>query len=269
MGITVLGVQKRRASRAYKMAEQIQAGKMVSLRQLVAGVAHQMNNPIGTLASNNDVSNRAIEKIKERIDERGSQEIKGDSQLTRAFAVLDRMKTGNQTASDGIARTVADLRSFVRLDEAEWQLADIHEAMDHVLGLMKSELSDRITVVKDYGDIPRVYCSPSSLNQVFMSMFRNACEAIDREGEIHLRTSVQGEHAIIEISDTGIGIPPENIDRIFDPGFTTKGVKVGVGLGLSICYQIIVDEHKGRIDVSSEPGKGATFTITLPRDYQD
>ena len=100
-----------------------------------------------------------------------------------------------------------------------------------------------------------------------MSMFRNAYEAIEGEGEMRLRTSVQGESVIIKISDTGHGIPPEDMDRIFDPGFTTKGVKVGVGLGLSICYQIVVDEHKGRIDVSSEPGRGTTFTITLPQDH--
>ena len=242
----------------------MQAAKMRSLRQLVAGVAHQMNNPIGTLASNNDVSKRAIGKIKERIAERGSQEIKEDGQLTRAFAVLDKMNEVNQDASGGIARTVADLRSFVRLDEAEWQLADIHEAMDTVLDLMQSEFSNRIRVARDYGHIPGIYCSPSGLNQVFMSMFRNACEAIEGEGEMRLRTSVQEERVIIEISDTGHGIPPEDIDRIFDPGFTTKGAKVGVGLGLSICYQIIVDEHAGYINVSSEPGRGTNFIITLP-----
>jgi len=99
-------------------------------------------------------------------------------------------------------------------------------------------------------------------------MLRNASEAIKGEGEIKIRTFVQEEHVKIEISDTGRGIPEEHHDRIFDPGFTTKGVKVGVGLGLSICYQIVVDEHKGRIDVSSESGKGTTFTITLPQ-YHD
>ena len=97
-------------------------------------------------------------------------------------------------------------------------------------------------------------------------MFRNACEAVDGEGEIHLKTATQDGDVMIEISDTGHGISSADIDRVFDPGFTTKGVKVGVGLGLSICYQIVVDEHKGRIDVSSEPGSGTTFSITLPQD---
>jgi signal transduction histidine kinase len=100
-------------------------------------------------------------------------------------------------------------------------------------------------------------------------MFRNACEAITEEGEVRLRTFVQEENVIVEISDTGTGISPGDIDRIFDPGFTTKGVKVGVGLGLSICYQIIVDEHKGHIDISSEPGKGTTFIIVLPKHHDE
>jgi len=269
-----LAVQRRRAYRGQKAAEQaqaeaerIQSAKMVSLRQLIAGVAHQMNNPIGAFASNNDISSRAIEKIKERIAECDPHEIEEDSQLTKAFAILDRMNEVNQDASQEIARTVGDLRSFVRLDEAEWQLADIHEAMDTVLDLMQSEFSNRIKITRDYGDISEVYCSPSSLNQVFMSMFKNACEAIEGEGEMHLRTSVRESSVIVEISDTGTGISPEDIDKIFDPGFTTKGVKVGVGLGLSICYQIIVDEHNGRIDVSGEAGEGTTFTITLPQQH--
>ena len=240
---------------------------MVSLRQLIAGVAHQMNNPVGTISSSNDVSSRAIDKIKERIAECDPREIKEDGQLVRAFAALERMNEVNQVASAGIAEIVANLRSFVRLDESEWQLADIHKAMDSVLALMEPEFSGQIRVTRDYGDIPRIHCSPSSLNQVFMSIFRNACEAIEEAGEMHLRTSVQEEQVIIEISDTGVGIPSEDIDRIFDPGYTTKGVRIGIGLGLSICYQIVVDEHKGRIDVTSEPGKGTTFTIALPQHH--
>ena len=160
---------------------------------------------------------------------------------------------------------VANLRRFITLDEAEWQFADLHEGMDNVIALMEPEFSGQISVTKDYSDIPRIYCSPSSLNQVFMSLFRNAFEATEGRGEIHLSTSTQNKHVKIEVSDTGKGIPAEDIDRIFDPGFTTKGGRVGVGFGLSICYRIVVDEHKGSIDVLSEPGKGTTFTIRLPQ----
>ena len=163
-----------------------------------------------------------------------------------------------------MAKTVSRLRNFVRLDESEWQVADIHEGMDNAIALMEMEYSGRIKITKEYGDLPEIHCSPSSLNEVFMSMLRNACEAIDEAGEIKVATSVEADHVSIEISDTGRGISSEDLDRIFDPGFTTKSVGIGVGLGLSICHNIIVDEHNGRIHVSSEPGKGTIFTILLP-----
>ena len=241
-------------------AERVQAAKMEALRQLVAGVAHQMNSPIGVISSNNDVSSRAISKIKGMMNETMSER----KQLMGALKILESTNTVNQTASDEIAKIVTNLRHFVRLDEAELQLADIHEGLDNVIALMTPDFSNRIDVMKDYGDIPRIYCSPSNLNQVFMSVLKNASEAITGEGEIRLKTSTQGDYVRIEISDTGKGIPAEDIDRIFDPGYTTKGVRVGVGLGLPICHRIVVHEHNGHIDVTSEPGKGTKFGIALP-----
>ena len=262
--------ERRQAEQALhesEEAERIQAAKMESLRQLVAGVAHEMNNPIGVISSNNDISSRAIDKIKEIFPKEYPPEIKENGQRIRTLDILEKMNRTSKVASDRIAEIVTNLRSFVRLDEAEWQIADIHEGIDNAIALMEMEpeFSSRIKVRKDYGDIPKIYCSPSSLNQVFRSMLRNASEAIEGEGEIKIRTFAHQEHVKIEISDTGRGIPAEDIKTIFDPGFTTKGVRVGVGLGLSICYQIAVDEHKGRIDVSSELDKGTTFTITLPQ----
>ena len=246
-------------------AERIQAAKMEALRQLVAGVAHQMNSPIGAISSNNDISSRAVSIIRQIMTEEYPQELEEHKQLMRSLAALEKTSEVSQAAADSIAKIVTNLRHFVRLDEAEWQFADIHEGIDNVIALMEQEFSNRIRVTKNYGNIPKIYCSPSSLNQVFMSLFRNASEAIVGEGEILVRTSDQGECIRIEISDTGRGIPAEEMDRIFDPGFTTKGVRVGVGLGLSICYKIAVNEHRGHIDVSSESGKGTTFTITLPK----
>ena len=133
---------------------------------------------------------------------------------------------------------------------------------------MESEFLDRIKVTEEFGDIPKLYCSPSDLNQVFMSLLKNASEAIEGKGKINIRTYAQDDHVSIEISDTGRGIPTEYMDRVFDPGFTTKGAAVGVGLGLPICHKIVVDEHKGRINVSSQPGIGTTFTITLPQRHE-
>ena len=245
--------------------ERIQAAKMGSLRELIAGVTHRINNPIGAIASNSDVSSRAIGKIKEIMTEDHSQEMEAEGKLAKMFAMLEKMNQVNQIASEEIAKIVANLRRFITLDESEWQYANIHEEMDNVIALMEPEFSGRISVMRNYGDIPKIYCSLSSVNQVFMGLFRNTFEATEGKGEIHLKTSTENNYVVIEISDTGTGIPAEDIDRVFDPGFTTKRGRVGVGFGLSICYKIIVDEHKGRINVSSEPGKGTTFTIMLPQ----
>ena len=241
--------------------ERIQSAKMESLRQLVAGVAHQINNPIGAISSNTDVSNRAISKIKANLDSPGQT----NGKIPSTLAVLEQMNQMNAIASEDITKIVANLQRFVRLDEAEWQLADIHEGIDSTIALMNLESENRIQTIKDYGDLPKVYCEPSSLNQAFMVLLKNASEAIETEGDIHINTFTHNEHVKIEIRDTGSGIPPEDLGRIFDPGFTTKLVKVGVGLGLAICYKIVVDEHKGHLNVSSESGEGTTFTITLPQ----
>jgi len=257
-------LRHREVIRLDEEAQQIQAARMESLRQLVAGVAHEINNPVGTVLSNNDVSSRAIDRIKERMTGKYSQEIKEDKQLASAFDVLERMNQTSRAASNRIAKMVTNLQGFVRLDEAEWQIADIREGIDSVVALMEAEFSDRIKVARDYGHVPKIYCSPSSLNQVFMSLLKNASEAIEGEGQISVSVAAQNEYIRIVFSDTGKGIPAGDIDKIFDPGFTTKGVKVGVGLGLSICHKIIVDEHEGRIDVSSGPDSGTVFTITLP-----
>jgi signal transduction histidine kinase len=248
--------------------ERIQAAKMRALRELVAGLAHQMNNPIGAISSNNDISRRAVSRIRTILSEEYSQKVEIDKELAKTLAVLEDMHRVNQNATENIAKVVVNLQRFVKLDEAEWQIADVHEGMDNVIALMESDLSDQIKVTKDYGDLPKIYCSPSSLNQVIMILLKNASEAIDGEGEISISTAAQGEHVRITVSDTGRGIPAEYMNRIFDLGFTTKGVTVGVGLGLPICHKIVVDEHKGHIDVSSEPGRGTTFTITLPQ-YRD
>jgi signal transduction histidine kinase len=244
-----------------------------------------MNNPVGVISSNNDVSSRAIGKIREILTQGYSHEqpkafgVGERSEQIKALDVLEKMNQTSKIASQKIADIVTNLRSFVKLDEAEWQMADIHEGIDNAIALMEMEpeFSSRIKVTTDYCDIPKIYCSPSSLNQVFRSMLRNASEAIEGSGEISIKTVAEvaetsgpgilansATHVKIEITDTGKGIPAENLDRIFDPGFTTKGVRVGVGFGLPICYQIVVDGHQGRIDVSSQLGQGTKFVITLP-----
>jgi ligand-binding sensor domain-containing protein/signal transduction histidine kinase len=255
--------------RKQKDAEDIQTARMIALRKLIAGVAHEVNNPIGAIISGNDVSRKALNKIEALLSDGQHDALKEDRQLTAALDALEKINQSSQIASEKIAKIVVNLKCFVRLDEAEWQEADIHDCLNKVIALVETELEKRIKIHKEFGNIPKIYCSPSSLNQVHIMMLKNAAEAISDSGEIYIRTYMKSEHIFIEIQDSGIGIAPEHIDKIFDPGFTTKGVKVGVGLGLSICHKIIVDEHKGHIEVSSELGKGTTFSIMIPTNLEE
>jgi signal transduction histidine kinase len=157
------------------------------------------------------------------------------------------------------------LRKFSRLDEAEIQKADIHEGIDSTLTLVHHELKNKVDVIKEYGDIPPINCYPNQLNQVFMNLIVNAAHAIEGKGHIRIKTFVDRKNLTIEISDTGKGIPPEDLKRIFDPGFTTKGVGVGTGLGLAISYRIVKD-HNGKLEVESEVGKGTKLRVVLPID---
>ncbi|MDH4032584.1 MAG: ATP-binding protein, partial [candidate division Zixibacteria bacterium] len=150
-----------------------------------------------------------------------------------------------------------------RLDEAELLNADIHEGIEDTLTLIHHEIKHSITIVRDYGDLPRINCYPGQLNQVFLNLLINSSQSISGQGEIKITTLVRDGHIRIAFSDNGHGIPAEQLPKVFDPGFTTKGVGVGTGLGLSICYQIIRDHHGG-IEVDSEVGRGTTFTVVLP-----
>lgn len=254
-----------------KEVERIQAAKMESLRRLVAGVAHEINNPIGAISSSSDVSDRAILKLKNILDKGHFDEIQEKRLAIKALTALENSNKNSLVASERIAKIVKNLKKFARLDEAEYQMAGINECIESAICLIGAEVEGRISIKRDYGDLPEIYCSPSSLNQAFMALFKNSIEAIENEGEIEIRTFLEKGHIAVEIIDNGHGIPPENLRSIFDVGFTTKGVKVGVGLGLSICYIIIVAEHKGFIDVTSDLNKGTKVTITLPREmgYED
>ena len=167
------------------------------------------------------------------------------------------------TAGDRITELVSSLKNFARLDEAEFQKADIHEGIDSTLTLVQHELKDKVEVVKEYGEIPKIFCYPNQLNQVFMNLFVNAVQAIEEKGTITIETSADDTNVYVQIADTGKGIPAEDLDRIFEPGFTTRGTGVGTGWGLSISYNII-QKHNGDITVESGVGKGTEFVISLP-----
>ena len=170
--------------------------------------------------------------------------------------------------SERITKIVRVLKNFARLDEAEFQEADIHEGLDSTLTLLNHQIKDRVDVVKDYGDIGKIQCYPNRLNQVFMNVLNNASQAIQERGTISIKTSIEKGKVNIRIVDDGEGIKKENLEKIFDPGFTTRGVGVGTGLGLSISYNIIKDHH-GEIKVKSDLGKGTEILIILPMKQKE
>ena len=238
--------------------------KMASLGNLVAGVAHEVNNPIGAVNSAADVARRCIERIVTLLKKgSGWEELEANRPFQQALKLLGDNVGLISGASERIVTIVRSLKNFARLDEAEFMRADLREGLESTLALVQHELKNKAEVIEEYGEVPPIACYPNQLNQVFMNLLVNAAQAIDGKGTITIRTFAEGERACVQIADTGKGIAPEHIERVFDPGFTTKGVGVGTGLGLSISYNI-VQQHDGEIRVDSGPGKGTTFTVWLP-----
>lgn len=245
----------------------VQSEKMASLGMLVAGIAHEINTPIGAMSSMHDTLVRAVAKLKRSLQE-SPLEYERNPAMVAALNAIDDANRVIANGADRVTTIVRRLRSFARLDEAELKRADIHEGIEDTLTLIHHEIKHHITIERRYGSLPPFNHYPGRMNQVFLNLFNNARQAIRGAGTITVSTRTEGNAAVIEISDTGAGIPPHLMPRIFDPGFTTKGVGVGTGLGLSICYQIIQD-HRGTITAASEPGTGTTFTIRLPMDLDD
>lgn len=243
----------------------VQSEKMASLGMLVAGVAHEINTPVGAINSMNNTLTRAVVKMHEIVDYHCLGECDLSDKLKKYLNAIDNANRVIATGSDRVTDIVRRLRSFARLDEAELKSADVNEGIEDTLTLVHHELKHGIEVSCDFGKIPEIACFPGQLNQVFLNLIINARQAISGEGKLEIATYLEDGLVVIRISDNGCGIKPEIMDKIFDPGFTTKGVGIGTGLGLSICYQII-EAHHGNIEVDSRPGEGTTFTIRLPVD---
>ena len=257
----------------------MQSEKLASIGQLAAGVAHEINNPIGFIFSNFGTLERYLDDLFQMLSayEQAEPALAGTpvgAQLKalREKVELDFLKEDIPSlmneSKDGITRVrniVQNLKDFSRVDTSqEWVLADLHHGITSTLNIVNNEIKYKADVVKLFGEIPDIECLPSELNQVFMNLLVNAAHAIHAErGTITIRTGTEGDMVWVEVEDNGGGIAKENLGRIFDPFFTTKPVGKGTGLGLSLSYGI-VKKHLGQIDVSSEIGVGTRFRVTLP-----
>jgi PAS domain S-box-containing protein len=255
----------------------LQSEKMASIGQLAAGVAHEINNPVGFVSSNVGTLEHylddlfkviaAYEEVEAELSETSRAAVNETKKQVDLAYLRDDVGQLMKESADGLHRVrqiVQDLKNFSHVDATEMVDANIEAGLDSTLNVVWNELKYKAEVVKEYGHIPSVRCIPSQLNQVFMNFLVNAAHAIDGHGKITLRTNADDKWVWVEVEDTGSGIKPEHLDRIFDPFFTTKPVGQGTGLGLSLAYQI-VQKHNGRIDVKSEVGKGSTFRVLVPR----
>jgi signal transduction histidine kinase len=252
-----------------QMQEQlVMQERMASLGRLVAGLAHEFNTPIGSVVAAADTSTRCIRKLNELVAEiEGNDGIKQDPRLRQASSILLENNEVITRAGSRIAKMVRSLKDFAKLDEADFQSVDIHDGIEHSLLIVRHELEGKVDVVREYGSLPKVYCYPGLLNQVFVHLLVNAAQSIEGRGTVTIRTALDDRNVDVTLADTGKGIARENIGKIFDPGFTTKGgLGVGTGLGLSICYSIM-QKHRGSISVKSELGCGTEFTLTLPQKH--
>ena len=263
--------------RKHLQTQLVQSEKLASIGQLAAGVAHEINNPIGYIFSNFGTLQDYLDSLFQMLRAYemaavASPEVAADLKRLRQQLQIEFLKEDvpglMRESKEGIVRVrqiVQDLKDFSRVDSVqEWQLADLHQGIDSTLNIVASEVRYKADVVKEYGVIPEIECLPSQINQVVMNLVINAAHAIGPErGRITIRTGCEGGKLWFEVADTGSGIAPEHLPRIFDPFFTTKPVGKGTGLGLSLSYGI-VQKHHGRIEVESTLGQGTCFRVTLP-----
>jgi signal transduction histidine kinase len=253
----------------------LEAERMSAIGQLAAGVAHEINNPVAFVNANMGGLDTYLQQLLKLVElsERFDAELPESARLEMTSMrreidlkfLKDDARALISENKGGLARVtkiVQDLRDFASIGVTEWQLYDLHRGLESTLNLIQGRIADT-QLIKEYGVIPEVECLPSEINRVFMNLLLNAAQAIFGQGQIAIRTGVDGNGVFVAISDSGCGIAPENLGRVFDPFFTSKPIGQGTGLGLSLSYGI-VQRHKGRIEVQSELGRGSTFRVWIP-----
>lgn len=249
---------------AEMQAQLVQSERLALLGNLVAGIAHEVNTPVSVISSNADVSRRALAKISEQLN----RQLKGDSNGTlpaidKTLELLTKNNDATVAAGQKISALIQRLKNFASLDEAEEQVIDIRKGLEDTLVLLRAKLPEGTKIVQVLNDIPPIYCFPQALNQVFMTLVSNAIDAIDDIGTVFVNTRAHDKWIIVEISDTGRGIPAEQLEKIFDVGFSRKNQTVQMSVGLANAYNII-QKHNGQITATSKVGHGSQFTIRLP-----
>ena len=254
----------------------LQSEKMASIGQLAAGIAHEINNPVGYVNSNLTTLQEYVDdlfKVLSAYEQSENEmtpatrarleELKKKIDVDFVRNDIGKLMSESVGGLQRVKRIVLDLKDFSHVGESTKQWANIEKGMDSTLNVVWNELKYKTEVIKEYAGIPEIECIPTQINQVFMNLLMNAVQAIKEHGRIIIRTGLEGENVWVEVEDTGSGIEPNNLNRIFDPFFTTKPVGQGTGLGLSLSYNI-VQKHGGRIEVRSEVGKGTAFRVVLP-----
>ena len=257
----------------------LQSEKMASIGQLAAGVAHEINNPIGYVHSNlgtlRDYTRNLFQLLTSYeaalaeapiadAKRRELDDLRGRLEIDFLAQDLPQLVSESAEGIERVRKIVQDLKDFSHVGAGDaWETVDLHRGLDSTLNIVWNEIKYKAEVTKEYGNLPPVQCLPSQLNQVYMNLLVNAAQSMRSRGAIRIATGTRDDCVWVKISDTGSGIPEANIPRLFDPFFTTKPVGQGTGLGLSLSYGI-VKKHNGRIDVESQVGVGTTFTIVLP-----
>jgi signal transduction histidine kinase len=253
----------------------VQTEKMASLGQLVAGIAHEIKNPLNFIYGNTGFLADYTQKLQilvesfEKLPSISTEDRTQMSQMKEGIHysfIKDDLKILIDNFTEGARRIntiVTDLRTFSRMDSDTIAEVDLHASLEMSLNLLRNQYKNRVEIHKEYGDIPKIHGYTGKLNQVFMNLLSNAFHAVQGNGDVWIRTRCRGNTVEVEIEDTGVGIPKENLSRIFEPFFTTKPVGQGTGLGLSISYGII-EQHQGRIHVTSVPQQGSAFVVSLP-----
>lgn len=268
-------------------AKLVQSEKMASVGVLAAGVAHEINNPLGFVMSNLCTLEEYVKNYRELLGAyetllslKDSQERKAQYAKIKSLVEeydlafmnddLDDLLKDTHEGSIRVKEIVKGLKAFSHVDSAEeMQLTDLNECIETTLKVANNEIKYHCEIITDLGDIPQINCIPGQIKQVLLNMLLNAAHAIKEQGRIEIASVFRKEAVEISIRDNGCGIAKDELGRLFEPFFTTKEVGKGTGLGLSISYGIIVDDHHGDIRVESELGVGSCFTIVLPMNRSE